>query len=230
MTHDGGHRRIRYIKNLQPPLEGSSISLVLSQDRSNRFRFHSDIVVCLIVAILATEANVGIVAAFGTVVTDIGKGSSNTNRGLFYPRITSPSTESYRGIIYDPHCCVTSQVNSRVFMAKDIMSNTDSSESICPTEHFRLGYASDVEGHWDYFLEYVQRSNVLDWEDVEKESDFNSSIADSNDASHDTKFQKLALRPNTHFIYGGGKFKCVAFVIVKKVSNIKWNILISYII
>lgn len=58
-----------------------------------------------------------------------------------------------------------------------------------PTDQFRLGYVTDVEGHWGYFLEYVRRSNVLDWdEDVD---------------THPDALQKLTLRPNTHFIYGG---------------------------
>ncbi|KAL7523580.1 hypothetical protein ACHAXR_002251, partial [Thalassiosira sp. AJA248-18] len=63
---------------------------------------------------------------------------------------------------------------------------------------FRIGYLSDIEGHWDYFLESVQRSNVLDWEEREcppsvKKKSGNGEI----------KFQRLVLRPNTHFIYGG---------------------------
>eukprot|EP00569_Conticribra_weissflogii_P018977 CAMPEP_0171443136 /NCGR_PEP_ID=MMETSP0881-20121228/30168_1 /TAXON_ID=67004 /ORGANISM="Thalassiosira weissflogii, Strain CCMP1336" /LENGTH=604 /DNA_ID=CAMNT_0011966471 /DNA_START=154 /DNA_END=1969 /DNA_ORIENTATION=+ len=57
------------------------------------------------------------------------------------------------------------------------------------SEDFRLGYVSDVEGHWSYFLDFVRRSNVLDWEDV--------------GGDEEIKFRQLVLRPNTYFVYGG---------------------------
>ena len=58
-------------------------------------------------------------------------------------------------------------------------------------EQFRIGYASDIEGHWDYFLDYVKRSNVLDWEVV-------PSLV-----SGKYNFHRLTLRPGTYFVYGG---------------------------
>jgi hypothetical protein len=48
---------------------------------------------------------------------------------------------------------------------------------------FRLGYVTDVEGDWDYFTAYVERSNVLDFED------------DSGKA--------LLLRDGCYFVFGG---------------------------
>jgi len=57
---------------------------------------------------------------------------------------------------------------------------------------FRVGFVADVEGHWDYFLEYVERSKVLDWE-------HDNNLLSNNGI----KFKRLKLRPNTHFIYGG---------------------------
>ncbi len=69
----------------------------------------------------------------------------------------------------------------------DGSKDSDNSKS----EVFRLGYVSDVEGHWNYFLDYVRRSNVLDWEDVRSDEE--------------VKFRQLILRPNTYFVYGGGK-------------------------
>lgn len=63
-------------------------------------------------------------------------------------------------------------------------------------DDFRIGYVADVEGHWDYFLEYVQRSKVLDWEEHDSHNNNLSSITGIT-------FQRLKLRPNTHFIYGG---------------------------
>lgn len=67
-------------------------------------------------------------------------------------------------------------------------------------DKFRIGYVADVEGHWDYFLEYVQRSNVLFWEEHE---DHNNHLSSSTTNSLNVTFQTLKLRPNTHFIYGG---------------------------
>eukprot|EP00571_Detonula_confervacea_P006065 CAMPEP_0172313510 /NCGR_PEP_ID=MMETSP1058-20130122/20330_1 /TAXON_ID=83371 /ORGANISM="Detonula confervacea, Strain CCMP 353" /LENGTH=576 /DNA_ID=CAMNT_0013027169 /DNA_START=123 /DNA_END=1853 /DNA_ORIENTATION=- len=64
------------------------------------------------------------------------------------------------------------------------------------SDQFRIGYMSDVEGHWDYFLESVQRSNVIDWE----EADCTPPIKKKE---NEIKFKRLILRPNTHFIYGG---------------------------
>jgi hypothetical protein len=73
------------------------------------------------------------------------------------------------------------------------MQSTFVAASPSPTEEkFRIGYASDIEGHWDYFLDYVSRSNVLDWEAV-----------DSLDNPSPYKFHQLRLRPGAHFIYGG---------------------------
>ncbi|KAL7451265.1 hypothetical protein ACHAWC_003088 [Mediolabrus comicus] len=69
-----------------------------------------------------------------------------------------------------------------------------------PDDNFRIGYVADVEGHWDYFLEYVQRSQVLDWEDHEEHNNILSTPASNNKS---IKFQRLKLRPNTHFVYGG---------------------------
>jgi hypothetical protein len=64
------------------------------------------------------------------------------------------------------------------------------------SDEFRIGYVADVEGHWDYFLEYVQRSKVLDWEEQDNHNkNFSSTTG--------ITFQMLKLRPNTHFIYGG---------------------------
>ena len=67
-----------------------------------------------------------------------------------------------------------------------------------PHDNFRIGYVADVEGHWDYFLEYVQRSQVLDWEDHEEHNNIISTPK-----SKSIKFRRLKLRPNTHFVYGG---------------------------
>lgn len=68
-----------------------------------------------------------------------------------------------------------------------------------PDDNFRIGYVADVEGHWDYFLEYVQRSQVLDWEDHEE----HNNILSTPTSNKSIKFQRLKLRPNTHFVYGG---------------------------
>eukprot|EP00956_Cyclotella_meneghiniana_P016540 scaffold26102_cov75-Cyclotella_meneghiniana.AAC.4 len=61
-------------------------------------------------------------------------------------------------------------------------------------EQFRIGYASDIEGHWDYFLDYVSRSNVIGWESIPNQCPCNN---------FNYNFYRLTLRPNTHFIYGG---------------------------
>lgn len=67
----------------------------------------------------------------------------------------------------------------------------------CSTrEGFRIGYLSDVEGHWDYFLDYVERSNVLSWEEAERPP---SVMIESEQI----KFRRLALRPGARFVYGG---------------------------
>eukprot|EP00577_Skeletonema_sp_RCC1716_P006697 CAMPEP_0113386512 /NCGR_PEP_ID=MMETSP0013_2-20120614/8050_1 /TAXON_ID=2843 ORGANISM="Skeletonema costatum, Strain 1716" /NCGR_SAMPLE_ID=MMETSP0013_2 /ASSEMBLY_ACC=CAM_ASM_000158 /LENGTH=571 /DNA_ID=CAMNT_0000269361 /DNA_START=278 /DNA_END=1993 /DNA_ORIENTATION=- /assembly_acc=CAM_ASM_000158 len=66
--------------------------------------------------------------------------------------------------------------------------------------NFRIGYVADVEGHWDYFLEYVQRSNVLYWEEHEGH---NTNISTTTTNNYGITFQRLKLRPNTHFVYGG---------------------------
>ena len=66
-------------------------------------------------------------------------------------------------------------------------------KNVCASnEQFRIGYASDIEGHWDYFLDYVSRSNVIDWEPIPNQSPCNKY-----------KSHRLTLRPNTYFIYGG---------------------------
>jgi len=67
-------------------------------------------------------------------------------------------------------------------------------------DNFRIGYVADVEGHWDYFLEYVQRSNVLFWEEHE---DHNNNLSSSATNSFGITFKRLKLRPNTYFVYGG---------------------------
>ena len=59
---------------------------------------------------------------------------------------------------------------------------------------FRLGHIADVEGNWDYFEEYVSRSNVLDWEEVD---------APASSSYEGVRFKQLTLRPNSHFVYGG---------------------------
>ena len=66
-----------------------------------------------------------------------------------------------------------------------------------PDDNFRIGYVADVEGHWEYFLEYVERSKVLDWEEHDSHNKYLSSTANG------IALQRLNLRPNTHFIYGG---------------------------
>ncbi|KAL7513850.1 hypothetical protein ACHAXN_012479 [Cyclotella atomus] len=71
------------------------------------------------------------------------------------------------------------------------MSFSPNEELTISDGQFRIGYASDIEGHWDYFLDYVSRSNVLDWE----------SVPSSKEPKHN--FHRLALRPNTYFVFGG---------------------------
>lgn len=75
---------------------------------------------------------------------------------------------------------------------------SSSSGDMTSSEHLRIGYASDIEGHWDYFLEYVSRSNVLDWEPLP--SGLSGDNAEPNGIYN---FHRLILRPNTYFIYGG---------------------------
>ncbi|KAL3778519.1 hypothetical protein HJC23_006827 [Cyclotella cryptica] len=75
------------------------------------------------------------------------------------------------------------------------VSSPYESNSFTTTSHpppFRIGYASDMEGHWSYFLDYVRRSNVLAWEEIP-----------SNNPTLSTPFHRLTLRPDTHFVYGG---------------------------
>jgi len=74
--------------------------------------------------------------------------------------------------------------------------NSDSSTS----ELFRIGYLSDIEGNWEYFLECVERSNVLEWEETNSPS---SILQNNNNNNEVVTFQRLALSPNTKFIYGG---------------------------
>ena len=62
-----------------------------------------------------------------------------------------------------------------------------------PDDNFRIGYVADVEGHWDYFLEYVQRSQVLDWEDHEEHNNILSTPT-----SKSIKFQRLKLTSSEH--------------------------------
>ena len=47
--------------------------------------------------------------------------------------------------------------------------------------------------------ECVQRSNVLDWEDV----DDCALLSTANDRNKGITFKRLILRPDTHFVYGG---------------------------
>lgn len=61
-------------------------------------------------------------------------------------------------------------------------------------DSFRLGHIADVEGNWEYFEEYVSRSNVLDWEEVD---------APASSSYEGVMFKQLTLRPNSHFVYGG---------------------------
>lgn len=91
---------------------------------------------------------------------------------------------------------------------------------------FRVGYMSDVEGNWDYFLELVERSNVLHWEDYHRADDDGDDArggggggggGDDDGSSRDCdngegggasscfKFRRLALRRDVdaHFVYGG---------------------------
>lgn len=75
--------------------------------------------------------------------------------------------------------------------------NSDSSKS----EPFRIGYLSDIEGNWEYFLECVKRSNVLEWEETHPPSSIPPNINNNNEAV--TTFQRLTLSPNTKLIYGG---------------------------
>jgi hypothetical protein len=71
------------------------------------------------------------------------------------------------------------------------MQSSPKEEVSSPNGQYRIGYASDIEGHWDYFLDYVSRSNVLDWE----------KVPSSRETKYD--FHRLALRPNTYFVFGG---------------------------
>jgi hypothetical protein len=77
----------------------------------------------------------------------------------------------------------------KIDLVHPMSSNNEASPS---TNEFRIGYASDIEGHWDYFLDYVSRSNVLYWEPIP-----------NNVTSDEYRFHRLMLRPETHFVYGG---------------------------
>ena len=94
------------------------------------------------------------------------------------------------------HSIRVKQSNCRLQSFK-ARSQIQSNMSETSSDNFRIGYVADVEGHWNYFLEYVQRSNVLDWEEHE---DHNNNLA-KNDFG--ITFQRLKLRPNTYFVYGG---------------------------
>jgi hypothetical protein len=83
-------------------------------------------------------------------------------------------------------------------ITRDQINNDDCDDK------FRIGYLSDIEGHWEYFLECVERSNVLDWEDA---YDCTPSVSSSlNEGGGKIKhvFKRLTLHGNnTHFVYGG---------------------------
>ena len=65
-------------------------------------------------------------------------------------------------------------------------TTTTTTTSIDDELSFRLGYVTDVEGNIDYFLSYVQKSNVLDLHEW------------------DTKVMKLGLRDeHCYFVFGG---------------------------
>ena len=81
-----------------------------------------------------------------------------------------------------------------------VLRSLNNDNNMPTDDDFRIGYVADVEGHWDYFLEYVQRSNVLFWEEHE---DHNNNLSSSTTNNFGITFKRLKLRPNTHFIYGG---------------------------
>jgi hypothetical protein len=65
---------------------------------------------------------------------------------------------------------------------------------------FRLGYVTDVEGNLEYFLKYVERSNVLDLVSNYKEDDDGGTSSSCAQKSSIT----LSLRhENCYFVYGG---------------------------
>lgn len=119
--------------------------------------------------------------AFGTFVEKI------INQQYSPSVATSPTTTIGTALFSHDEYAMTPSVGEDVYV--------DSPASA--SDQFRIGYFSDIEGHWEYFLECVDRSNVVDWEDA----DCPPSVTEN--AKEGIKFQRMILRPNAHFIYGG---------------------------
>lgn len=80
---------------------------------------------------------------------------------------------------------INSLVQSSAFSSLKMTKSNHADATSKAEEQIRIGYTSDIEGHWEYFLDYVSRSNVLEWEQTEG------------------PFHRLKLQPNTQFVYGG---------------------------
>ena len=92
---------------------------------------------------------------------------------------------------------------SAIFAMSSTITRDQNNNDDCD-DQFRIGYLSDIEGHWGYFLECVRRSNVLDWEDADDCTPSLSSALNEGGGEMNILFKRLTLRGNnTHFVYGG---------------------------